>query len=93
VDLAGDGNADVVGAKVTLEANGRTQTRFAKGGGSYASTPDRRLVFGLGDKGKVTKLTVTWPGGKKQEWTDVPTGKYHVLVQGKAELQSERPKK
>jgi hypothetical protein len=93
VDLAGDGNADVVGAKVTLESGGRTQTRFAKGGGSYASTPDRRLVFGLGDKGKVTKLTVTWPDGKKQEWADVPTGKYHVLVQGKAELQSERPRK
>src|SRR5262249_38215499 len=49
IDLARPGNADVVGAKVVLTAGGRTQTRFAKGGGSYASTPDRRHLFGLGE--------------------------------------------
>ena len=36
VDLRRPDHADMVGAKVTLEAGGRTQTRFAKGGGSYA---------------------------------------------------------
>ncbi len=42
VELAGKDHADVVGAKVRLEAGGRTQWRFAKGGGSYASSGDRR---------------------------------------------------
>ena len=42
------GHADVVGAKLVLAAGGRLQTRYAVGGGSYASANDRRLVFGLG---------------------------------------------
>jgi hypothetical protein len=87
VELAGTDHRDVVGARVVLEAGGRTQTRFAKGGGSYASSPDRRLVFGLGGAGKVTKLTVIWPhGGGAQEWSNVPLDRYLVAGQGKTEL-------
>jgi hypothetical protein len=86
VELAGADHADVVGARVILEAGGRTQTRFAKGGGSYASSPDRRLLFGLGPADKVAKLTVVWPDGTRQEWADVPTDRYHVATRGQKEL-------
>jgi hypothetical protein len=85
VELAGKGHADVVGARVVLEAGGRKQTRFAKGGGSYASSPDRRLVFGLGEAKQVEKLTVFWPDGTRQEWTGLPIDRYHVLTQGEKE--------
>ena len=83
--LKGANNADVVGARVRLTAGGRTQTRFAKGGGSYASTPDRRLVFGLGKADKIDIVTVEWPDGKKQEFKDVPTDKYLVLTRDEKE--------
>src|SRR5262249_36386109 len=82
VDLVGADSADVVGARVVLEAGGRKQTRFAKGGGSYASVPDRRLVFGLGMTDRIDKLSVFWPNGKQQEWTGLRLDRYHVLVQG-----------
>jgi hypothetical protein len=81
VRLVGAKNADTVGAKVEATVSGRTMTRFAKGGGSYASTPDRRLLFGLGSADNA-KLTVTWPDGRKQEWADVPGDQYLVLTQG-----------
>jgi hypothetical protein len=83
--LKGAKNADVVGARVRLTAGGKTQTRFAKGGGSYASTPDRRLVFGLGTADKIDKLTVEWPDGSSQDFSGVPTDKYLVLTQGEKE--------
>ncbi|MBP3954825.1 CRTAC1 family protein [Gemmata sp. G18] len=86
VELVGAGNRDVVGARITVEAGGRTQTRFAKGGGSYASAPDRRHVVGLGTETKIAKLAVNWPDGSRQEWADVPTDRYHVVTQGKKEL-------
>ncbi len=86
IQLKGEGNRDIVGARVIVEAAGRTQTRFAKGGGSYASSPDRRFVFGLGKADTITKLTVIWPNGAKQEWTDVPLDRYHVATQGAAKL-------
>jgi hypothetical protein len=90
VDLVGADNADVVGARVVLEAGGRKQTRFAKGGGSYASAPDRRLVFGLGMTDKIDKVSVFWPNGKQQEWTGLRLDRYHVLVQGEKKARTPR---
>jgi hypothetical protein len=81
VQLQGLGHADVVGARVVLEAGGRKQTRFAKGGGSYASSSDRRLVFGLGKSDRIDRVTVIWPDRTQQEWTGLAVDRYHVLTQ------------
>jgi hypothetical protein len=81
VQLEGVAHADVVGAKVVLEAGGRKQTRFAKGGGSYASSSDRRLVFGLARTERIDKLTVIWPDRSQQEWTGLAIDRYHTLRQ------------
>jgi hypothetical protein len=86
VELAGRDHGDVVGARVMLQVGGRTQTRFAKGGGSYASSPDRRFVFGLGKEAKGVKLTVVWPDGTRQEWADILVDRYHVATQGQERL-------
>jgi hypothetical protein len=93
VQLLGADHADVVGARVVLQAGGRKQTRFAKGGGSYASSSDRRLVFGLGKTQRMDKLTVTWSDGKQQEWTNLAVDRYHVLTQGQKEARPYRVKK
>ncbi|HLJ96186.1 MAG TPA: CRTAC1 family protein, partial [Gemmataceae bacterium] len=61
IQLVGRENRDVVGAKVVLELDGRRQTRFAKGGGSYLSSGDRRFLFGLGTSTQAARLTVVWP--------------------------------
>ncbi|MBO0700593.1 MAG: CRTAC1 family protein [Zavarzinella sp.] len=82
VQLARKDHADCVGARLVVEAGGRKQTRFAKGGGSYASSGDRRFVWGLGPAEKVDRLTVTWPDGSEQSWTDLRVDRYHFLVQG-----------
>ncbi len=86
VELVGKGHADVVGARIIVDAGGRTQTRFAKGGGSYASSADRRAVFGLGAADTVSRLTVVWPDGSRQEWTNVKVDQYHRAVAGVKEL-------
>lgn len=90
VELTGTGHADVVGARVVLEAGGRKQTRFAKGGGSYASAPDRRLVFGLGSITRIDKLTVHWPDGSQRVWEALGIDRYHTLAQGTSEPPPQR---
>ncbi len=82
VELIGRDHADVVGARLILECDGATQTRFAKGGGSYASSGDRRHVFGLGKATKIDRLTVIWPNGKREQWKDLAIDGYHRLVEG-----------
>jgi hypothetical protein len=87
VQLVGKGHADVVGAKVELRVGQRTLTRFAKGGGSYLSSGDRRLLFGLGDETKPGRLTVTWPSGAKQHFDDLAIDRYHRILQGQAQAE------
>jgi RNA polymerase sigma factor (sigma-70 family) len=81
VELVGKNHRDVVGARIVLESGGRTQTRFAQGGGSYLSNLDRRHVFGLGRAERVDKLIVIWPSGKKQRWTNLTVDRYHRLME------------
>jgi hypothetical protein len=87
VRLQGKDHADYVGARLLLEVNGRTLARFAKGGGSYLSANDRRILFGLGKVDKAGRLTVEWPPdatGKRriEHWDHLALDRYHTLVQG-----------
>lgn len=65
-------NRDAIGAVVRVHSGGSTQIRQRKGGGSYASTSDSRLLFGLphsarsGEPASTPILEVTWPAGAKQ---------------------------
>ena len=57
------GPRDAVGATVYLTANGFTQRADVVSGGSFASSSDQRVHFGLGHAREVEKLEVHWPGG------------------------------
>ncbi|MFL5341709.1 MAG: CRTAC1 family protein [Gemmataceae bacterium] len=83
VELRAKGHADIVGAKLTLEVGDRKLVRFVKGGGSYLSAHDQRVVFGLGSATKAGKLTVEWPSGEPrvQQWDALAIDKYHRLEQ------------
>ena len=67
VDLAGSGagGRDAIGAKVEVATRSGRQTRWRYGGGSYLSSDEPRLHFGLGDDDRAETITVTWPGGRK----------------------------
>lgn len=69
---------DALGARVTVECGAgdaaRTLTDTVRSGGSYLSESERTLVFGLGDTGKASKVTVRWPDGHERTFTDVAPG-------------------
>jgi hypothetical protein len=88
IRLAGKDGRDVVGAKVTLETGGRKLTRFAKNGGSYLSSGDRRLVFGLGANDKAGRLTVVWPWGQEEHWDRVAADRYWQIKAGERPISS-----
>jgi hypothetical protein len=84
VELVGRKNRDIVGAKVVVEVGDRRLTRFAKGGGSYLSSGDRRLLFGLGKEDRIKRITVYWPWGKEESWQGLKCDRYWTLVEGVA---------
>ena len=83
VELVAREHRDVTGARVVLEAGGRKRTMFARGGGSYLSSGDRRLLFGLGADARVDRLTVVWPSGRTQqrEGGQLAVDRYHRIVE------------
>jgi len=77
-------NVDAVGAKVTYQAGDLQRHQFKVGGGSYLSSHDPRMVFGLGKRSKVEWLEVLWPqpSGRKERFTDLPVDRYITIVEG-----------
>jgi len=57
---------DAVGATVFLTANGMRQRQDVLSGGSYVSTNDPRLHFGLGDATDAGTAEIHWPSGAKE---------------------------
>jgi hypothetical protein len=76
IEVTGKGNDCTVGALVTFGTKDGRQTRFVKGGGSYASAPDRRALFGLGEH-TAGRVVVAWPDGRKRTFEDVKAGRYY----------------
>jgi len=57
---------DAVGAKVFLTAGGAKQRADVLSGGSYGSSSDPRVHFGLGAASSIEKLEIQWPSGLHQ---------------------------
>ncbi|HET9406064.1 MAG TPA: CRTAC1 family protein [Candidatus Sulfotelmatobacter sp.] len=74
---------DAIGAKVFLTANGVRQRADVYSGGSYASTSDPRVHFGLGTAAKIDKLEVFWPGGAKEEIAVPAVDRIFTILEGK----------
>jgi enediyne biosynthesis protein E4 len=85
IELLGRKNRDIVGAKVVVEVGGRRLTRFAKGGGSYLSSGDRRIIVGLGEAERCDRVIVSWPWGEEQQWEGLTSDRYWRLVEGEPE--------
>src|SRR5207253_668194 len=79
VELVGHPYRDAVGARLSLEVGGRALVRAVKGGGSYLSAGDRRVVFGLGAERAPGRLTVRWPSGRTQTWDGLGADRYWRL--------------
>jgi hypothetical protein len=74
---------DALGARVAIILkDGSTRWRRARSDGSYASANDPRVLVGLGSAVTIAKVRVEWPGGKVEEWTDVPVDRYTTLKEG-----------
>ena len=71
-------NRDGIGTKVRVIAGGLTQYDEVRSGGSYLSSSDLRLHFGLGAAAKIDRLELTWPSGQKGIVENPPVD--HILV-------------
>jgi len=80
----GSGNRFGVGARVGVERSGKPALwGRVHTDGSYLSSSDVRLHFGLGDAATISGVIVEWPDGTRERWSDVPVDRLVELTQGK----------
>jgi len=73
-----------LGARVRLEAEGRSQVRTIQGAMSYLSSSDPRAHFGFGpgDGGRVDAVVIRWPDGLEETFPGTAMNQAVVLRRG-----------
>jgi hypothetical protein len=79
-------NRDAVWAKVTVKVGDRQLVRHRKGGGSYCSASDPRLLIGVGAARQVDLVEVRWPSGQVQRLGPLPVDQGFVIMEGEDKL-------
>ena len=74
---------DAVGATVYLNANGTTQRGDVLSGGSYLSSNDMRVHFGLGDAERADKVEIHWPSGSVEKLSLPAVDRIYTITEGK----------
>src|SRR5579863_9346799 len=83
--LIGDpkGPRDAIGAKVFVTTGAIRQRADVLSGGSYASSSDQRVHFGLGAASMVDKVEILWPDGAKEQVKIPAIDRILTVVEGK----------
>jgi hypothetical protein len=74
---------DAVGASVYLTANRMRQRGDVLSGGSYLSSNDMRVHFGLGNSDKVDQLEIHWPSGAMEKVTLPAVDRIYTITESK----------
>ena len=83
-DLEGTAsNRDAIGAKITVSSGDRRMVRWITGGSSYLSSPDKRVLVGLGhiSASSVINAEIRWPSGKVQSLSKLRPDRYHQVME------------
>ena len=64
-------------------AQGPALLRRVHADGSYCSSNDLRVYFGLGDDRRAQRVTVRWPSGRTERFDGLPVGRQTDLCEGR----------
>lgn len=77
-------NRDAIGTSVEVRIGGRKLVRQVTAGDGYQASNERRLIFGLGNAGQADEITVRWPTGTVQHFSEIPASGELWLVEGRS---------
>ena len=77
------GRIPPVGGRVTVRSDKRRWTMPIIAGGSYLSSSDSRLVFGLPDASTSVSIEVLWPSGRIDRFEHLDVDGYWMILEGR----------
>jgi hypothetical protein len=75
-------NRAAIGTRVLVTTANFTQIAEVSGGGSYLSSNDQRLHFGLGNQATIDKVAIRWSSGAKEELHNLASDCLYTIVEG-----------
>src|SRR5205823_7456353 len=75
-------NRGAIGARVRVTTSKMTQIDEVRAGGSYNSSNDTRLHFGLGSEPMINRIEVLWPSGLRQEFSEIQADAIYEIKEG-----------
>jgi hypothetical protein len=75
-------NKMAIGARVTVKAGKLVQFSEVRAGGSYLSSNDPRLHFGLGAEATMSEVKIRWPSGRVEAMNNIPADFVYTVVEG-----------
>jgi hypothetical protein len=75
-------NRDGIGASLKLTSEDLVRVEQAKGGMSYMSASDPRILFGLGKRDRIDSLEITWPSGQVDKLMKVSIDQIIAVKEG-----------
>ncbi len=73
--------ADGLGTKIEVTAGGKTQVRKIVSGASFMGQNMLDAHFGIGKAHTIDSITVYWPSGKTQQFTDVAANEFLTVTE------------
>ncbi len=77
-------NRDAMGARVWVRSGPLVQMKEVHTSGSFLSSSDPRLLFGLGERTNVDEIRIRWPDGIEERLVNVPAGGYRLIVESRS---------
>ena len=75
-------NRQAIGSKITISTESGDQTTWVNPAGSYLTSNDTRVVFGIYNDQLVRSMTVDWPGSGQEVFTELEPNQYYKIIQG-----------
>lgn len=77
-------NRDAIGSKLSIRTESGDQAAWVNPAGSYLTSNDKRVIFGIARDQKVLSLDVEWAGSSKESFTDLEPNFYYKIIQGRS---------
>ena len=77
---------DAVGVEVAIEFGETQLTAWVTGGDGLLCTHEPFLDFGVGAVANIERVTVRWPHGRTEQFSNVSTNSRYLVVEGAGEL-------
>ncbi len=75
-------NRDAIGTAITVEAEGLRQIKYLQAGSGFLAQHSKELFFGIGNAGSVERVTLRWPSGLVQHFSNLPANHRIIIEEG-----------